>query len=319
MPFGDQFHIEIRKPALSPWDSTVSDGDQWFRSVENNLRKIVTAKSGIALMNASLDSGTWIAVEPLNWNECNAHGGFLLEVQPSTGRTFTGKVKFDPALFQQGSRCFQVKLGSKYSHGGQPDEVFFHELIHAIRGSISHQKVPLNGGLWRYGDTEEFFAVVVTNIYISEKGTKGSGLRGGERGKISLESYFSDSFCFFASSSQILPRMLEFKKQHEQLFTDLSVINTSFNPIKAMLEHPRAVEKISKAAATISHEKGAEKHQRWVDKNRVAELNAAAAALRANDEKKLEHAISQLLNSPDQFVRQLSQFGSEAVDALNPF
>jgi len=190
-------------------------------------------------------------------------------------------------------------------------------LIHAIRGSISHDKVPVSGGLWRYGDNEEFFAVVVTNIYISEKGNQGSGLRGGERGKIPLESYFSDSFCFFASSTQIRPLLRAFKTQHEQLFTDLSMISTHFNPIKAMLDHPKAVEMISNAAATVAHEREAEKHQKWLDEKRVAELRAAAAALKAHDERQLEEAISAIMrSSPGQIANQIDLLGNEAVEAL---
>ena len=79
MSYGDQFHIEIRKPADS-WGSTVN-GDQWFAAVENNLRSITSKKSGMALMNAVLDSGFWVAIEPLNWTECNAHGGAFKEIQ----------------------------------------------------------------------------------------------------------------------------------------------------------------------------------------------------------------------------------------------
>ena len=314
MSYGDQFHIEIRKPADS-WGSTVN-GDQWFAAVENNLRTITSKKSGMALMNAVLDSGFWVAIEPLNWTECNAHGGAFKEIQKT--RTFGGMVKFDPGVFAKGSHCFEAKLGSKYNRGGLPDEVLFHELIHAIRGSIAHDKVPVSGGLWRYGDVEEFFAVVITNIYISEKGSKGSGLRGGERGKIPLESYFNDSFCFFASSNQILPLLLKFKEKHQQLFTDLSMIDTHFNPVKAMLDHPKAVEKISNSAATAAHEKGAEKHQRWLDEKRLAEVRAATAAVKSHDEKQLEEAISAVLNaSPDQIAKQIGLLGNEALEFLH--
>src|SRR5436309_1169496 len=131
MVFGEQFHIEIRRPSDS-WNTTVNV-DQWSMAIENNLRKIASTNAGTALLNAVLDSGFWISIQPLNWNECNAHGAAFKEVQKT--RTFGGIVKFDPGVFAKGSHCFEAKLGSKYNRGGLPDEVLFHELIHAIRGS----------------------------------------------------------------------------------------------------------------------------------------------------------------------------------------
>ena len=315
MSFGDQFHIEIRR-SPDPWDTTVNV-DQWFTTTENLLRKIAGSKSGQALLQAISDSGFWVTIQPLNWTECNAHGAPYSEVQKT--RIFKAIVKFDPGVFAKGSHCFEAKLGTKYNRGGLPDEVLFHELVHAMRACTgTRNKQPISGGLWRYGDTEEFFAVVVTNIYISEGAKQGSsGIRGGERGKIPLESYFSNSLCFFASSTQILPRMKEFKKMHEQLFTDLSMVKAGFNPIKAMLEFPKAVENISNARATIAHEAGAEKHQKWLDDKRLAELRAAAQSQSAQVQKELEATVSAIMNaSPNEVANQLGLLGKEAVEVM---
>jgi hypothetical protein len=52
----------------------------------------------------------------------------------------------------------------------QADEVLFHELIHVtrmLRGRMTHVAVEGRGG---YGNIEEYFATVITNIYLSDKG-----------------------------------------------------------------------------------------------------------------------------------------------------
>lgn len=54
--------------------------------------------------------------------------------------------------------------------GFQPDEVLFHELVHAtrrIRGKMT--SVPVEGRP-NFGNIEEYFATVIANIYLSEKG-----------------------------------------------------------------------------------------------------------------------------------------------------
>jgi Effector protein len=59
--------------------------------------------------------------------------------------------------------------GAPNGPGDLPDEVLFHELTHAtrmIRGRMTH--VPVEGG-GGYGNIEEYFATVITNVYISEK------------------------------------------------------------------------------------------------------------------------------------------------------
>ena len=59
----------------------------------------------------------------------------------------------------------------------------FHELIHAHRGALRlslnpADGTPLGGGLLRYHSEEEFLAVVLTNIYISDDTNRHlSGLR----------------------------------------------------------------------------------------------------------------------------------------------
>ena len=52
--------------------------------------------------------------------------------------------------------------------GNAPDEVLYHELVHASRlVNGVYDRVPVNQ---KYDDEEEYLAIVLTNIYMSEKG-----------------------------------------------------------------------------------------------------------------------------------------------------
>ena len=60
--------------------------------------------------------------------------------------------------------------------GDAPDDTLFHELAHATRmmhGRMTHLPIVGRGG---YGNIEEYFATVITNIYLSDKGQ--TALRG---------------------------------------------------------------------------------------------------------------------------------------------
>jgi hypothetical protein len=67
----------------------------------------------------------------------------------------------------------------------QYDDVLFHELVHCLRmmrgiwqGTVPVDSFPGPGGQW--DNVEEFFAIILTNIYLSMKG-RSVDLRGGHR------------------------------------------------------------------------------------------------------------------------------------------
>lgn len=316
MPFGEQFHIEIRKPQ-DPWGTHVNP-DQWLKSTEDALRRVASVKAGRALLQAVLDSGFFISIKPLNWAACNAHGAGITEITPRG--TFKGRVAFDASVFEEGSHCFKSRLSSKYNRGGHADEVLFHELVHALRGGLGVNRggVALSGGLWRYNELEEFYAVVLTNIYISDETNKGSsGLRAGHRGKMPLESYFSKSLSFFASSTQVLPLLKQLRKDQEKLFDELAKVKAQFNPLHAMVKYPDAVERMSKARITREHEAKAESHQKAVNEKYLAEIRKSVAATKAQEQAEMEAAIRSALNaSPEEIARQAGRLAAEAIDVL---
>ena len=57
--------------------------------------------------------------------------------------------------------------------GDDADEYLLHEMVHGLRhmAGVSHAR-PLVGSMVRYDDEEEFFAILIANIYMSEKGER---------------------------------------------------------------------------------------------------------------------------------------------------
>ena len=254
--FGEQFLVFV-KPSEDPWDSHQNPTD-WKDSTIQMLKKIAAARSGMALLKAIQNGGKRIVIEPLNWQECNAHGGPAAMVL--NGKFFDGIVKFEPAVFMKPNACFTSKHLDNPDHnrGALPDEVLFRELIHAHRHAIGAANgSSLGGGLYRYQNDEEFLAVVMTNIYISdETNPHHSGLRRDHTGHDSLETNLSSSLAFYKSSPQVLPLIRKFADDAKEkfLFRELAKVNSKFNPFAALVECERAVKAQSTSSFAMQRE-----------------------------------------------------------------
>ena len=115
--------------------------------------------------------------------------------------------------------------------GSLPDEVLFHEMVHIgrVMGGDFNQ-IPLAGPMSNYTDEEDFFAIMVANIYISEKGRP--QLRDSHVGFTALASQFSTSEVFLYRDDDY--RLIEkYCKQHPVAAPMLAKVNAAFNPIRA--------------------------------------------------------------------------------------
>ncbi len=133
--------------------------------------------------------------------------------------------------------------GSLQCHSGQraarrPAEILLHELVHGLRmGSGVWQKSPFGSGQLRlYGDKEEFLAILLTNIYMSELG------RGPLRGQWIttpddcdvLQGNLSTSTGFLENDLrlQILAGLCEWMPS---LFRNVAQAKAAFNPVAEYL------------------------------------------------------------------------------------
>jgi len=274
--FWEGYYLDIKTPDLWANNTASADPEAWQRSLITQLQVLSRSAAGAALLRSLKRMAQWIDVYPLQKVECNAHGGF-----PGTrvinGRWYQGQLQYNADVYMSGSPCYKRR---HRSFGKEPDQVLFHELIHAHRAASwllpHHEK--LIAGLSGYQDEEEFLAVVLTNIYISE--TKGKGMRADYISYGELKGPLSSSIGFFASSPQVLRILTDFARDQEFLFNELAKVKASFNPLAAMKEHPDAVRKASYSKDSLQRERTAPKlaaaqlEQRKADARQVREQEA---------------------------------------------
>jgi hypothetical protein len=133
--------------------------------------------------------------------------------------------------------------------GTDPDEVLYHELVHATRmihGTMTFRKVR---GRPHFGNVEEYFAVAITNIYLSEKGVRLRGAYdpGSEENPPKDWSVMKHPADFYGNIDKLsLPPaklMDEFKRTQRPFYDDLARLPTPpwFNPVKI---HFRLTERV---------------------------------------------------------------------------
>jgi hypothetical protein len=109
--------------------------------------------------------------------------------------------------------------------------------------------VTLGAGLIRYDDTEEFLAVLITNIYISDRSNKiKTGLRADHKTLNPMQADLAAPFGFFASSSQVLTLVQKFVNDNHGLAIMLAHVDAPFNPIADYVASPDKAEQVSRTA-----------------------------------------------------------------------
>lgn len=114
--------------------------------------------------------------------------------------------------------------------GLNPDEVLYHELVHATRELKGiRSKRPVNRN---YDNEEEYLAVVITNIYLSEKWGGTSWLRSGHDAGTRLIA--PGLFLENSEGIDYPPRELikAFRGAQHAFYMDLARIDAPFNPIR---------------------------------------------------------------------------------------
>ena len=284
--FWERYYLDIKTPDIWGTNTPFADPERWKRSVIAQLNVISRSAAGSALFGSMKRMAQWIDVYPLREIECNAHGGF-----PGTrvvnGRWYQGRLQYNPDVYMSGSTCYKRR---HRSFGKEPDQVLFHELIHAHRAASwllpHHDK--LIAGLSGYKDEEEFLAVVLTNIYISE--TKGKGMRADYISYGELKGPLGSSIGFFASSPSVLRILTDFQREQGFLFDELAKVKAPFNPLAAMKEHPHEVRKASYSKESIQRERTAPK----IAAAQIERLKADARHVREQDAKEMQKKWSDL-------------------------
>jgi hypothetical protein len=158
-------------------------------------------------------------------------------------------VRYSPGVFHKGGLCYADSLKKDTNRGLTPDEMLFHELVHAFRGASARDSGitgPLTGGLAGYDDEEEFIAVLMTNIYISDpSNTSKTGLRKDHATHEPLEPGLAGSFAFYKSSKDVFTYIDALCTENPALTKWVADVKAPFNPIAAYYKDKAACQRNS--------------------------------------------------------------------------
>ena len=181
-----------------------------------------------------------LEVRPYAEGDCN--GSTAPETTTKRGRLIKPVVHFWPKAYTKGGACSKYLDDHKDETGGiLPDETLFHEFVHAFRMASGMATVApiVKGGLLNYQDEEEFIAVLVTNIYLTDPSNKAhSNLRRDHISFKRLESDVTESFTFFRSSVSTYRLVDKFCRENPAFTKNLAEVKASFNPIAAFYKDP---------------------------------------------------------------------------------
>jgi NleD-like pathogen effector protein (putative zinc metallopeptidase) len=240
MNFQAQYNISVNPVGL-----TGAAASNYTRKVNEHLSWINRTVSGRILLASIKYHGKPVVIQPYTGADCNATGGWH-----TVGGAVQGIIRYSPHTFSLHGACSATK--SARNRGLYWDEILFHELVHVFRGvSGKFVKRPVFGGLTRYDDSEEFVAVLLTNIYISDRSNKiKSGLRADHQGFHPLEPQLAQPWGFFSSGTQTFNLIKTFVTDNpgisRRIATDLA--KAPFNPIAEYFTDKAKAERLSKQA-----------------------------------------------------------------------
>jgi outer membrane protein OmpA-like peptidoglycan-associated protein len=212
--------------------------EKYLSDVDAVLQQINHSATGRAILSAVRANG-WALISPHTGvfvgrdGYCNAaEEGDLhdVKVKANSKATTMLNVHFTPEIYGATSPCSN-------GPGKQPDSVLLHELVHGGRHlSRVFKQRPLPRALDAYEDQEEFFAILVEDIYLSEIGRKTwngrNNLRGGHDNKTTEDG---DPEAFLCD-----PAKYDYVKQYwdesPNVAPMIAKVDTDFNPIQLYSE-----------------------------------------------------------------------------------
>jgi hypothetical protein len=144
--------------------------------VSNLFDEILRRRTGQIILQGIWETGWAIVVRPYTLSACNSETIGRPAEDLVEGSGVNVVVQFKLNL----SACAVDPKIKGFKPGGTPAETLFHELVHAFRlvtGKATDRKGPLNPYLPdslknypEYDEVEDFFAILITNIFASETG-----------------------------------------------------------------------------------------------------------------------------------------------------
>ncbi len=219
----------------------------WEASVRRQITWIAGTDAGKVLLKSIKFFGKWVSISPYDGlsGACNASA----EERTGTakdGKPYGAMVLFSPHVYQRGTACHG---GPNSNRANLPDEVLFHELVHAFRRvSGKRNRSATTGGLVHYTSNEEFNAILLDNIYITDPTNKiRTGLRQDHASSGPLDAGLATSFDFFKSGGDVFGLVKQLATDHPFLSKEMAKVPSTFNPLAAFFANPVKAENLSKS------------------------------------------------------------------------
>jgi hypothetical protein len=154
-----------------------------------------------------------------------------------TGKGSDVRIHFTPRIFRNpGGLKAPCDNGGHY--GRLPEEVLFHEMVHAFRKMSGHDlgRPTEYEPLIDYDNDEEFLAIVMTNVFISAFG-RNTNLRADHHGATPLQPPQNTSKGFLSIQDNV-DTLLRYYTQEFQLYQNMALIPddaAQFNPFRELV------------------------------------------------------------------------------------
>jgi hypothetical protein len=221
-----EFGIEI----LPTWHGEKpAHAARFIPQVREDLTRVLQSQAGRALAASLRWHNKKMYLMPYEGQDCNAQEDGV------TPGSETPVVLFDPALLRS-TPCAKRTDGNNAT---LPHEMLFHELVHAFRRISKHNHPrAVTGRLLHYRNTEEFLAITLTNIFISDvTNKKKTGLRGAHGDHLAMDPEFTGSFQFFRHGTPAFNIIAGFCDANRGFAGQLSQVRGPFNPIAAYFKN----------------------------------------------------------------------------------
>jgi hypothetical protein len=179
--------------------------------------------------NASAGAEDYEAATARNRLQRGNDGEALRPLRRGTGTGSDVTVKYLPYIFARNVKgADEGAEESKAPPGTLQDEALLHEIVHALEqmsGGLVRRRIPFQPG---YSDWGEWFAILIANIYRSER-----GLPSLRRHHVGFKAYESTTGEFLRTAMNPT-HLRQFRRRYPMLFTEIRAVEAEFNPVKLM-------------------------------------------------------------------------------------
>jgi len=210
------------------------------QSLEFILERILKSITGRAVLRQIMANGV-VRIQPYDARKYPKYGNCNALAFGATHEEKVSRALHRTAVdVHFSANSWSATSGCRKGPGSLADEILLHELVHAMRNlAQKSNQASLTGKMAGYENEEEYFAVLVTNIFTSElgrqpnwtTGARKTGLREDHMGFHDLGENMALAVDFLRDADNF--RLVKkFCDQHGNFAQQIGEANARFNPIK---------------------------------------------------------------------------------------